>query len=95
LLVLCGGSDTVCALNSATGATVAKLSSVRYNGRQVYGQNIVGWYDDSHFLSWISASPQHYQVLAIVNLSGVVTGALGFDDSVEVPEMWFTRRAAG
>jgi hypothetical protein len=73
MLVLC--TDGQCVLNAHTDAVVGRYRYVGYDGQREYPAQNAGWYDNQHFLSWLGVGPGHY-ALAVVNLSGLVTGII-------------------
>ncbi|MDQ2874908.1 MAG: hypothetical protein M3Y33_09000 [Actinomycetota bacterium] len=86
LLALCGTGQ--CVLNAATGQVVSRIPVLSDGGNPAYPAQDVGWYDDSHFLSWIAAiSGSGYQ-LVTVSLTGLVTGILATNDSPYVPRLY-------
>ncbi|HLH84981.1 MAG TPA: hypothetical protein VKV38_17135 [Trebonia sp.] len=91
LLVLCSVGQ--CVLNAATGGTVAKIPFLGYDGGPEYPAQDIGWYDNSHFLSWIAVGADQYE-LVTADLSGLVTGVLAIDRSLDIPQMYFRPRGS-
>ncbi len=91
LLVLCPVGQ--CVLNAATGGTVAKIPFLGYDGGPEYPAEDIGWYDNSHFLSWIGVGTDQYE-LVTADLTGLVTGVLAIDRSLDIPQMYFRPRGS-